>query len=147
MTNDKIQSFLLQKGKYLPKRKINFISTRLEHLEERRVPKVLSTSIKKPIVFVLLYWLLPPFFLIDRFFTGQYLSGIIKFIGLPAFAFAIVYILKQKGIHRELYFGTQLNHLILLISIGIQLLWTLVDGFTIGSRIKDHNFRKLKRVL
>lgn len=131
MDNEKIQNFLLSKGKYLPMYGIDAISSKLKSVEdEKLIYRIHALNFMNPMLITLLYWLCPLFFFIDRFFVGSTLSGLVKFfilaIIIPIFFLVLI-----------------LTHEPLLIPIfvvaGIWFLWILIDGFTIYGRVKRYN--------
>lgn len=144
MTEEQIQNFFLQKGRHLPTRKIHELSLKLEQLEDSKSFRLLSVSTKNPTLFTLLYWLVPFMWGIDRFFTGQYLSGIIKQL-YPLLFFILMGRLIQIEfdfkINENAYWN--LGHVLFIFYP----LWILVDGFTINGRIKRNNYEKIIKSL
>ena len=154
MEKDQIQSFLTQNGRFLPQREITKLSYKLQLIEDEVTEyKVLSVNLKNPTLFTLLYWLCPGFAAIDRFFTGQYLSGIFKFI-YPILWLVVMYyiaatetgdnllrkdfrITDSITIAQVLFFG----------SIAFYLIWIFADGLTMNARTKSYNLRRLLRHL
>ncbi len=96
MEKEEIQLFLAQNGKYLPRAEITRLCYKLELIEDKATfYRILSIDFKNPTLLTVLYWLCPGFLFIDRFFTGQHLSGLIKFI-IPIVGFPIGFFLIAK---------------------------------------------------
>ena len=74
-------------------------------------------------------------FLIDRFFTGQHFSGLVKFI-IPVIWLPIGVFLNS--------IDSEYLVLFIVTSIVLYALWIFVDGISINDRVKRYN---LKRVI
>jgi len=141
MENEKIQTFLLSNGKYLPVSEIDSLSVKLQSLEdEASTFRVHSLNFKNPTVLTLLYWLIPGFACIDRFFINGATSGFKKLfslIGLFALFLGFGGIFRRLEISSDLYSG--LSSLVRLSPFIVLSIWLVVDGFTIYGRVKKFN--------
>jgi hypothetical protein len=68
-------------GKF-PSSRIMEINDRLNNLSENEVMYLQSVNLNNPTTFLLLYLFCPFFCLIDRFFTGQTATGVVKLLTL-----------------------------------------------------------------
>ena len=141
MENGKIQIFLLSNGKYLPVSEIDSLSVKLQSLEdEASTFRVHSLNFKNPTVLTLLYWLVPGFACIDRFFIEGSSGGFRKVFGLIGlFTLFIVFggIFRRLEISSDLFSGLSL--LVRLSPFIVLSIWLVVDGFTIYGRVKKFN--------
>ena len=115
--------------------------------------KVLSVNFKNPTLFTLLYWLCPGFAAIDRFFTGQYISGMFKFL-YPLMWILGMYFLAvtETGVNMLekdflLTDSITITQVLLIASIAFYLIWVFVDGLTMNARTKNYNMRRLLKHL
>ena len=100
MDKEKIQMFLLSKGKCLPMNEIGNISSKMLKIEdENLIFELYSLEFKNPNTYTLLYWLLPGFAFIDRFFVGSFFTGLLKLF-MPIIIL-IGFLLSSRGLSDE----------------------------------------------
>lgn len=156
MEKEEVQNFLQSNAKYLPSSEINTVTNLLKNIEdEDLIYQLYSIQFKNPITYTLLYWLCPGFALIERFFIGSIFIGILK---LPiiymilwgqfekAYRNAINPLENQFSNAAKSY--SSLNfYEILSVLVGLYILWIIIDGFTIKSRVKNYNLTKLDKII
>ena len=72
------EHFIANSLKLLPKKKQGEVLEMINNSSEDKINLLSGVSLKKPIVWVLIYWLVPFGWLFDRLLIGQYLTGVIK---------------------------------------------------------------------
>jgi len=168
MTTIEIQNFLLTKGKFLPMDKIDEVTTKLQNIEEgsKTSFRISSLNFKNPLSLTLLYWLVPGFALIDRFFTKDVTAGFKKFLiilGMFILSFTLnkvalsidplclgggtwIDYLPASAPGEVTYVPSETAHSLVvcggLINLGI-IVGLIIDGFFVYNRVKKQNFTAL----
>lgn len=151
MKTIEIQNFLLTKGKFLPNGKIEEVSTKLQNIEEGSLAffKVSSLSFKSPLALTLLYWLVPGFACIDRFFIEGINEGLKKLsilFGLMLFVFVILRgslfastldTFNESDLSYKVL--SSLKPILILITFLAVWTWLIIDGIKIYNRVKKQN--------
>lgn len=138
MENDKIQTFLLIKGKFIPDTSIAYVSSKLQSLQnEISIFRIYSLTLKNPLTFTLLYWLVPGFAIIDRVLLKKGFISYLKIFFLPIFYVAFKINLDIRELQEAL------GLLVLYLYIG----WIIADGFTIYNRVKVTNLSILLSII
>lgn len=151
MKTIEIQNFLLAKGKFLPMGKIDEVTAKLQNLVEGSLAsfKVCALGFKSPLALTLLYWFVPGFALVDRFFVEGIGAGLKKLFILLGLCLFVLMIFKWSvfdpilNIFNEsdlsfkiLSFAELLLGAIAFIAIWI---WLIGDGIYIYIRVKKQN--------
>jgi len=115
---------------------ISTLSRKLQLIkDEGLIFKLYSITFKNPTTFTLLYWLCPGFALIDRFFIGSSILGLLK-IFMPIII-VVIYLLNYSEV--DVNTGPALT----VLGFGFYFLWILIDGFTVSARVKNYNMDKI----
>src|SRR5690554_6701926 len=138
MEKEFVRAYLLKNGKYLPEDKLHSLNSNLEHSNIKEFE--INILFRSPTLFTLLYWFVPLFWFLDRFFVRDFFGGIVKAILYPLIVFVSFKISSNADLN-ESYKSA------VFIFMFVWLLWIIVDGFTIYSRVKNLNYRKLNKRL
>ena len=135
MEKEFVQRYMLTNGKYFPESKLHEISSNMEatNVSEYAV----NLNFRNPTLLTVLYWFVPLFWWLDRFFVGDIFGGIVKAFLYPVivfFAFAI-------GLENKL---SETYNTALFCLIATWFIWVFIDGLTIYRRVKDFNYRKIQ---
>lgn len=126
--------FLINNLQYFPNSKKMLIADKMNNLDNEQKKIIYGLSIKKTEWQLALYWICPFYFIIDRFIIGQWFTGLFKAILLPFLSLIFFVSGSSKGM------------LYALGIWGVLFMWVMIDGFTIISRIKSQNFKRLNKL-
>lgn len=138
MDKEFVRSYLLSNGKYFPERKLHEISSDMELSNVNEY--VVNLNFRNPTLFTILYWFVPLFWWLDRFFVRDFFGGIVKAILYPSL------VLLSGIIGAEYKLNKIYANAVMVLGV-IWFVWVLIDGFTIYGRVKGYNYRKLKTKL
>lgn len=139
MEKDYIKSYLLNNGKYFPQEKLRSINEELG--KSKKAEYSINLSFRNPTLFAVMYWFVPLFWFLDRFFTGDYFGAMIK---LSYILMAYIFLLVFGGSYN--YTNDNLNFTVLFPFI-LYFIWVMIDGITLYKRIKNYNHRKLMKAI
>lgn len=147
--------FIFEKAKHLTSLDAEKLLSKAKTFDQFQLIKLSSVSNYNPLTMLLLYWLLPFFALVNRFFTHQIFSGVI-FIVLHIVSFVLLLIsmnhktdlfFNDVSENSEFYHQTMSLYNFSLLLIAFLILWWVIDGFTIMWRTKKGNYRRMKSKL
>lgn len=152
MEKSTLNSALASKLQYLKPKDAEILITLGQEIDQFKIARLIATKTYNPTTIALLYWLLPIFWLFNRSFTEQRSTGLLQFvmaiIVFPGFRFFQQFGWMPSGGEAEQWSMEQTVFQLCWGGVLIILtLWFFVDGFTIASRVRKGNFKRLKKAL
>lgn len=135
MDKEFVRSYLLTNGKYFPERKIQELNEALESSSKDEY--VVNVNFRNSTLFTLLYWFVPLFWWLDRFFVRDFFGGIVKAIVFPILTWVCFILASKGGVTSSMF-----QYAVWGLAIS-WIVWVIVDGFTIYGRVKNVNYRKV----
>ena len=132
-----VNSYLISNGKYLPEKKLNEVGVEME--QSKISEASVNVTFRNATLFTILYWFMPWFWLLDRFFVRDFIGGLVKCIVYPMSVY-VAFLITKNSVN-ELY------KTIVLVAVFVWFVWVIIDGFSIYGRVKKTNYRKLMNAL